>query len=137
MIFAVTTIQEHGCLHHAFGFPVKRAVWSLLSPGERDEEPPDEKEDFVLHFEDVDKLPARDLDTITAWMQSMLASFYQLCNVERRTALGPGRLLQDMVQDKLDVAECESSLGRRHGKSKPSGWPKTGTFNRRYLIRAD
>ena len=53
-----------------------------MSPGERDEEPPDEKEDFVLHFEDVDKLPARDLDTITAWMQSMLASFYQLCNVE-------------------------------------------------------
>jgi hypothetical protein len=32
-----------------------------MSPGERDEEPPDENEDFVLNFEKVDKLPAHDL----------------------------------------------------------------------------
>ncbi len=53
-----------------------------MSPGERDEEPPDENEDFVLNFEDLDKLPAHDLDRITAWMESMLASLCQLGNVK-------------------------------------------------------
>ncbi|DBB03254.1 TPA: hypothetical protein ACH3X3_010650 [Trebouxia sp. C0006] len=38
----------HTKLHHAFGFPVKWAVWTLMLPSERDEQPSNEKEDFVL-----------------------------------------------------------------------------------------
>lgn len=53
-----------------------------MSPGERDEQPPNEQEDFVLNFEDMDKLPAHDLDRITAWMESMLASLCQLGSVK-------------------------------------------------------
>lgn len=49
-----------------------------MSPGERHEEPPDENEDFILNFEDMDKLSADDLQRITAWMESMLASLCQL-----------------------------------------------------------
>jgi len=37
-----------------------------MSPSERDEQPPNEKEDFVLNFEDMDRLLALDLDRITA-----------------------------------------------------------------------
>lgn len=217
IIFAALTTQEHGFLHHAFGFPVNWAVWTLMSPGERHEEPPDENEDFILNFEDMDKLSADDLQRITAWMESMLASLCQLryvkrlereqtqaelfslspdgtklkinpeampqcqthaanehCNspvsamssstsagpvldwiygykalpihstplpgmpaspvaqsshawtvclkrmAQRRAALGPGRRIQDMVQDKLHVAECESLLGRSLRPSWPS-----------------
>jgi len=50
--------------------------------GFRDEEPPDENEDFVLNFEKADKVSAHDLDRITAWMESMLASLCQLGNVK-------------------------------------------------------
>ncbi len=54
-------------------------MWTLLSPDERSEEPP--AENAVLDFEDMDKLHAHDLDKITAWMESMLASLCQLGNV--------------------------------------------------------
>jgi hypothetical protein len=64
-----------------FGCAVNRAVWTLLSPGERSEEPPAENQDSVLDFEDIDNLPAHDLDRITAWMESMLASLCQLGKV--------------------------------------------------------
>ncbi len=77
-----STSGRHWRRHHAFGFPVKWAVWTLMSPVERDEEPPAENEDFVLNFEEMDKLPARDLQRITAWMESMLASLCQLGNVK-------------------------------------------------------
>lgn len=64
-----------------FGCAVNRAVWNLLSPDQRSEKPPAENADSVLNIEDIDKLPADDLDRITAWMESMLASLCQLNNV--------------------------------------------------------
>ena len=69
----------HCCRQHALGCPVNLAVWTLLSQDERSEEPP--AENAVLDFEDMDKLHAHDLDKITAWMESMLASLCQLVNV--------------------------------------------------------
>ncbi|DBB03252.1 TPA: hypothetical protein ACH3X3_010648 [Trebouxia sp. C0006] len=83
IIFALLTSQEHGFLHHAFGCPVNQAVWTLLPPDERSEEPPAENEDFVLDFEDIDTLPAQDLDRITAWMEGLLANLCQLGNLQR------------------------------------------------------
>jgi len=54
----------------------------LLSPDERSEEPPAENEDSVLDFEDIDTLPAQDLDRITAWMEGLLANLCQLDNLQ-------------------------------------------------------
>ncbi|KAL0056161.1 hypothetical protein WJX82_008314 [Trebouxia sp. C0006] len=193
MIFAALTSQEHIFLHHMFGCAVNRAVWTLLSPDQRSEKPPAENADSVLNFENIDKLPADDLDRITAWMESMLASLCQLnngldteqnqaelfslssdstklkinpevlfhhhtvpaiehCNLSSSalpssTSAGPvldwiygckavptpsnplpgmpaspvaqRQLIQDMVQNKLHVAKCESSLG----KSLRPSWP--------------
>ncbi len=54
----------------------------MLPPDERSEEPPAENEDFVLDFEDIDTLPAQDLDRITAWMEGLLANLCQLGNLQ-------------------------------------------------------
>ncbi len=54
----------------------------MLSPDERSEEPPAENEDSVLDFEDIDTLPAQDLDIITAWMEGLLAKLCQLGNLQ-------------------------------------------------------
>ena len=64
-------------------------VWLCSQPGSLElavtrpaqKKPPAENADSVLNFEDIDKLPADDLDRITAWMESMLASLCQLNNV--------------------------------------------------------